>query len=126
MCLLLAAASIRAAAQDAPRFSDYPATGEHTGRLAPLDLRSEPKAAMLQTRHREARKGGANFAGHYALTRWGCGTDCFLIGIVDIRTGDAYGDEPPEWVRTRYVVWDGEKLRTLESGEVGPEATDGA
>jgi hypothetical protein len=33
---------------------------------------------------------GANFAGHYAVNWWGCGTECMRIGIVDLKTGNVY------------------------------------
>ncbi|MEJ7575951.1 MAG: hypothetical protein WKF74_02980 [Pyrinomonadaceae bacterium] len=60
------------------------------GKPARVNLRSHPKARMFRTRLRETAKQGANFAGHYAVGRWGCGTECIRIGIVNLRTGQAY------------------------------------
>jgi hypothetical protein len=36
---------------------------------------------------------GPNFAGRYFVIRWGCGSDCVMMAIVDARTGNVY--EPP-------------------------------
>ena len=33
---------------------------------------------------------GEGFAGHYAFSYWGCGTECARIGIVDLISGRAY------------------------------------
>jgi hypothetical protein len=33
---------------------------------------------------------GANFAGHYAIVRWGCGTECVAYIIGDIATGRVF------------------------------------
>ena len=35
-------------------------------------------------------KDGPNFAGHYTIVRWGCGSDCRQFAIVDARTGTVY------------------------------------
>jgi hypothetical protein len=39
-------------------------------------------------------KFGMNFAGHYNLARWGCGTSCIKGAITDFKTGNVY-DLPP-------------------------------
>jgi len=45
---------------------------------------------MFRTKLREGAKKGPNFAGHYTVITWGCGTDCRLVAIVDARTGRVY------------------------------------
>jgi hypothetical protein len=45
---------------------------------------------MWRTRLREGAKTGPNFAGHYTVVRWGCGTDCTGIAIADAVTGTVY------------------------------------
>lgn len=45
---------------------------------------------MFRTRLREDSRAGANFAGHYAVVVWGCGTGCAQMGVVDVRTGRVY------------------------------------
>ena len=37
---------------------------------------------------REAAKKGPNFAGHYAIAEWGCGTGCIQMAVVDLESGD--------------------------------------
>lgn len=37
---------------------------------------------------------GINFAGHYNLARWGCGTSCISGAITDLKIGNVY-DLPP-------------------------------
>ena len=36
---------------------------------------------------------GPNFAGHYFAIRWGCGSQCVSMAIVDAKTGMVY--DPP-------------------------------
>jgi hypothetical protein len=33
---------------------------------------------------------GANFAGHYRLTSWGCGTSCLQWAIIDVKSGRVF------------------------------------
>lgn len=35
-------------------------------------------------------KAGPNFAEHYIVIRWGCGSDCLMMAIVDAETGKVY------------------------------------
>jgi hypothetical protein len=45
---------------------------------------------MFRTRLREGSRTGPNFAGHYTVVIWGCGTGCAQMGVVDARTGRVY------------------------------------
>ena len=45
---------------------------------------------MFRTRLREDSRGGPNFAGHYTVVIWGCGTGCAQMGVVDAKTGRVY------------------------------------
>lgn len=73
-----------------PRFEDFAVSTRFNGKAARVNLRSHPQAGMFRTMLRDAVKKGAAFAGHYAVNRWGCGTNCIRIGIVDLKTGRAY------------------------------------
>lgn len=44
---------------------------------------------------RDWAKKGPNFAGHYAIAKWGCGTGCVQMAIVDSKSGEVY-DAPFE------------------------------
>ncbi len=70
-----------------PRFSDYPAGPIYHGQPAPVDLQSNVLAPQYRTRLRREASKGPNFAGHYTVVRWGCGTDCTGFAIVDAQTG---------------------------------------
>ncbi len=74
-------------AQTLPQFSDYPAGRVYRGRVAPLVESSSPNARMYRTMTRRAMAAGVNFAGHYVVATWGCGTECMGGQIVDARTG---------------------------------------
>ena len=47
-----------------PRFEDYPVRERFTGRPAPVDLSSDPRARRYRTVLREGARKGPNFAGH--------------------------------------------------------------
>jgi len=73
-----------------PRFEDYRVSEKFKGIPVPVKLRSARGASMFRTKLREGAKKGPNFAGHYTVITWGCGTDCRLVAIVDARTGRVY------------------------------------
>lgn len=75
-------------AASVPQFKDYPATQTYAGQRPALVLDEFGK--MFKTRLREALADKPNFAGHYVLTVWGCGTSCISGGIVDKISGKAY------------------------------------
>jgi len=85
----IACASITPA-QKRPRFEDYPVRDRFTGRPAKVNLNSHPKARLFRTMLREGAKPGPNFAGHYTIVHWGCGSDCRMIAVVDARNGRVY------------------------------------
>lgn len=89
-----------AQANDAPSFDSFKVT-VWRGRIARLNLNSNPLARKFRTASREQMKqAGVNFAGHYTLVSVGCGTGCGISGIVDARTGRAY-------FPTEFVGWTG-------------------
>lgn len=71
-----------------PELSDYPAGERFTGRPAPVKLNSAPDARMFRTVLRRQAAEGPNFAGHYRLAEWGCGSGCLSIAVVDSSTGN--------------------------------------
>jgi hypothetical protein len=73
----------------APRFEDYPAAKGFTGRPAPAVI-SGRRARLYRTMIRTQAREGPNFAGHYTLATWGCGTGCLEFAVVDARTGRVY------------------------------------
>ena len=75
--------------QKAPTFEQYAARVEKAGKIN-VNLASHRNARTYRTNLREAAKSGVNFAGHYVVAEWGCGTNCMQAGIVDARNGKAY------------------------------------
>jgi hypothetical protein len=68
-------------------FENYRTDDIYKGKIAKVDLKSYPGAYQFRSRIREGVKDGPNFAGHYTLVIWGCGTQCGNFAIVDDKTG---------------------------------------
>lgn len=103
---------------DAPRPADYPAT-PYTGPNAAPDVRSERRSRMYRTQLRGWAREKPNFAGHYILATWGCGTGCTQIAVIDALTGKVFH---PPGVRTNSIVdVDGE---LLVDGDSSPRRED--
>lgn len=68
-------------------FEDYRTNDIYKGKIAKVDFKSYPGAYQFRSRIREGVRGGPNFAGHYTLVIWGCGTQCGNFAIVDDETG---------------------------------------
>src|SRR5687767_1925885 len=86
---LLSVASLAGRGQATPRFEDY-SVPVYKGKRAPVNLKSARGAGTFRTRLREGAAQGVNFAGHYTLVAWGCGTGCLSGGIIDAKTGTVY------------------------------------
>ena len=86
-----------------PRFESYPSDGLFKGTAAPPQL-VEPWAGRYRTQIRNGvtknygafrgfeyvKSDGPNFAGHYFVVNWGCGTGCLMMVVVDAITGHVY------------------------------------
>src|SRR5208337_3608845 len=48
------------------------------------------KALQFRTVIRNGAKKGPNFAGHYTVVVWGCGTSCASLAIVDAMSGRVF------------------------------------
>jgi hypothetical protein len=91
-CLLGISIGTGVMAADEFPFREYPARA----------FQGKPASPRLETdiawQHRavihHAAKHGPNFAGHYTVVDWGCGTSCAIFIVVNARSGRTY--EPPE------------------------------
>lgn len=94
-----------------PAFAKYKVRVE---KLKPVtvDLKSHKNARMYRTNLREAAKGGVNFAGHYTIATWGCGTNCTESGIIDQRNGRVSFPRELAGVGNGLAAWS-EELDTL-------------
>lgn len=50
----------------------------------------DKQALLFKTRLRDGSRQKVNFAGHYILTAWGCGSACEQFMIIDARTGRVF------------------------------------
>lgn len=90
ICALFATLS---SAQDATQtttvlpFAEYPA--KELPVVAPPSIvrLDSSQARSFRTAIRDASKEKPNFAGHYRIATWGCGTDCRGFAIIDLLTG---------------------------------------
>jgi hypothetical protein len=83
----------------APVFKDYKVAVE-TIRTPTISLRSDAIGRKFRTQIRDTVKmQRVNFGGHYTIVRWGCGTDCTYLAIVDLRNGKIWHD--PGLIATR-------------------------
>jgi hypothetical protein len=129
------------ATSSAPTFEKFPVPSE-TIEAPKVDLKSHPIGSKFRTVITDTVKSeGANFAGHFTIATWGCGTNCSLFAIIDLRTGqishnpnrilprgleyrvdssllilnprlDDGFEHFPE-VPTTYCVWDGKRLNKI-------------
>ena len=130
--LLLPLLMRAAIAQDRlPHFKDYPVSEVYKGANAPVVLKRNDRT--FRTELREASKEKPNFAGHYILTAWGCGTACLMGAAIDAATGKVYwwnfticcwsldvdyNFQPLEFRRnSRLIVFSG--ARNEKEGDVG-------
>jgi len=71
----------------APTFAAYRVTSPETVENPSLDLKSNPTARTYRTVLRREIAQGPNFAGHYRVVVWGCGTSCARFAVVNLNTG---------------------------------------
>ena len=73
-----------------PQFKNYPVDEIYTGKSHPLVMDSFGKS--FRTRRRDAiEHGKPDFAGHFIVVKWGCGTGgCNSGAVIDAKTGKAY------------------------------------
>jgi len=90
--LLLGAVTLRAQAPQPPlpKFEDYHVADVFHGTPAPVKTTDSKLARTYRTRLRDAGSKGPNFAGHYTLASWGCGTSCQDWAVIDARTGHVF------------------------------------
>ena len=69
-----------------PQFASFRADPVYRGRSA-RPIFSDPSAYSYRTRILDSAKQPVNFAGHYHLATWGCGTSCAMGAITDAITG---------------------------------------
>lgn len=87
LALLLASALVLTAQSPLPRFENLPAPTDWKGPVVVPNLTTRSER-MFQSRLLQASREPANFAGHYRITYWGCGSECAAGAAIDLKTGD--------------------------------------
>lgn len=115
------------------QFDKYPAGLLFDGPFKAPDTKSDPKVHAFRTVIRAGAKGPPTFAGHLRIADWGCGTDCHMYALVDLRTGKVTATLDATWdiqyrVDSRLIVVDGgETLREVFGGDpIPPEGSNEA
>lgn len=71
----------------APQFDHYAIEASPAFATTKLNLRSNPIAKTFRSVIRRQTREGPNFAGHYRVAVWGCGSSCAQFAIVNLKTG---------------------------------------
>jgi hypothetical protein len=84
-----------------PDFKDFAVERIYTGAPAAPKLNRDQRT--FRTVIREGAKSKVQFAGHYTVPRWGCGSGCSTFVIADSTTGAVYNgfnvaDLPAAWI----------------------------
>jgi len=78
------------------RFSNF-SVPIYKGKLASPNFKTDKDAYGFRTQIRtQCKQDGVNFAGHYTIVEWGCGSPCQQIAIVDRINGKIYFSKLPE------------------------------
>jgi hypothetical protein len=88
--------SLVLAADTLPTFDNYKVTEIWTAKPAKPVLRS-PADRMFRTHIREQAKQGPNFAGHFTIVEWGCGTMCTSFVVMNAKNGSIYSPKEVQY-----------------------------
>ena len=84
-CRLVEASDL--ADKEAPTFASYRVAVEEPTANPKLDLNGNPIARRYRTVLRQEVANGPNFARHYRVAVWGCGSSCTMFAVVNLRSG---------------------------------------
>lgn len=72
-----------------PTFEQFRVTEIYSGRPASPILKT-PGERRFRTRIREGAAKGPNFAGHYTIASWGCGSAAISVVVIDATDGTVF------------------------------------
>ena len=70
-----------------PEFTEYKASSYYHEKPAKIDFKTWPESKEYKTTISDTQNKGANFAGHFVISEWGCGTFCRGISVSDAKNG---------------------------------------
>lgn len=73
-----------------PRFEEFRAQAFEPRPPVDPDVTGSRLGRAYRTRIRAGATTGPNFAGHFTLVAWGCGSSCQEWAIIDARTGQVF------------------------------------
>jgi hypothetical protein len=73
-----------------PRLDDFPIRESFTKPPTSPDVHSTRLGRRFRTVIRREARNGPNFAGHFTLVRWGCGSACIMYAVIDAATGRVF------------------------------------
>lgn len=115
-------------------FKSYPVKEIFSAAPKQINWKSHPKAKMFRSNLEEVQNRRPNFAGHYLVVKWGCGSPCAEIALIDAKTGNVsmapfftrvgesyridsrlfiVNPKPSPLFDTEYYLWDGNKFVEL-------------
>ncbi len=63
----------------------------YKGRQADPDFKTDPPAYKFRTQIKnQCKSQGINFAGHFTIAHWGCGSSCEEIAVIDRINGKIF------------------------------------
>lgn len=68
-------------------FGDYAVTDIYKGKTVATDFASDYDARKFRDEILQNSKKGPNFAGHFTVASWSCGTACQQYAIIDAKNG---------------------------------------
>lgn len=71
------------------KFADYAVAEVFRGKPAPPALLTKTQH-MFRSAITQATRKGPNFAGHYTVAEWGCGSGCISMVVVDAESGKVF------------------------------------
>ncbi|WP_454872264.1 hypothetical protein [Paraburkholderia xenovorans] len=85
--LILAALSSLSHAEPLPKFENCSVPVESKQATVPRLKFADAPARKYRTVIRDAASQPVNFAGHYVLATWGCGSGCIMAAAIDSKSG---------------------------------------
>jgi hypothetical protein len=97
LLLLILSATVATGRNENPPsypFAHYPAKRSYKGKPVPPKLLT-PTQREFRTVLRKGEGKGPNFAGHYTVVEWGCGSNCVSFAVVDAVNGKVHDTGMP-------------------------------
>ncbi len=108
LCCVRVTAAWQYASSPRMKFDQYAVREAFHGKPASPKLVTRYER-LYRTRIRDGARKGPNFAGHFTVAVWGCGTGCYQFVIVDEKTGTVYvpSFESVEWspAAEKEILW---------------------